>query len=68
MVHPSQFQLPWREAAWKVMVQRLDVMADACARLGAEPGLERLAELEKPVRGLAAQLQGHLDERAATAR
>jgi len=66
MVHPSQFQLPWREAAWKVMVQRLDVMADACARLGGEPGLERLAALEAPVRGLAARLQNHLDERAST--
>ena len=67
MVHPSQFQLPWREAAWKVMVQRLGVMADACARLGCEPGLERLAQLEAPVRGLAARLQNHLDERAAAA-
>src|SRR5215218_2733882 len=65
MVHPSQFLLPWREAAWKVMIQRLGVMADACARLGCEPGLERLVELEEPVRGLAARLQGHLDERAA---
>jgi hypothetical protein len=33
-------------------------------RLGGEPGLERLTELEEPVRGLAARLQGHLDERA----
>jgi hypothetical protein len=67
MVHPSQFLLPWREAAWKVMIQRLGVIADACVRLGCEPGLERLAELEEPVRGLAARLQGHLDERAAAA-
>jgi hypothetical protein len=65
MVHPSQYLLPWREAAWKVMAQRLDVMADSCVRLGCEPGLERLAELEEPVRGLAARLQGHLDGRAA---
>jgi hypothetical protein len=43
------------------------VMADACARLGGEPGLERLAELEAPVRGLAARLQNHLDERASAA-
>jgi hypothetical protein len=48
-----------------VMIQRLGVMADACARLGCEPGLERLVALEEPVRGLAARLQGHLDERAA---
>jgi hypothetical protein len=65
MVHPSQFLLPWREAGWKVMVQRLGEMADACVRLGCEPGLERLAELEEPIRGLAARLQGNLNERAA---
>ena len=47
------------------MIRRLGVMADTCVRLGCEPGLERLADLEKPVRGLAARLQGHLDERAA---
>jgi Ferritin-like len=64
MVHPSQFLLPWREAAWKVMIQRLGVMADACVRLGSEPDLERLTELEEPIRGLAARLQGHLAERA----
>jgi hypothetical protein len=67
MVHPSQFLLPWREAAWKVMIQRLGVMADACVRLGGEPGLGRLAELEVPVRGMSARLQAHLDERAAAA-
>ena len=65
MVHPSQFLLPWREAAWKVIVQRLGVMADACVRLGCEPRLERLAGLEEPVRNLAARLQAHLDERSA---
>jgi hypothetical protein len=67
MVHPSQFQLPWREAAWKVLIQRLGAMADACVRLGCEPGLGRLAELEAPVRGMSARLQAHLDERAAAA-
>jgi Ferritin-like len=65
MVHPSQFLLPWRQAAWKVMVQRLEGMADACVRLGGEPGLDRLAEVERTVRGIAARLQGHLDERTA---
>jgi hypothetical protein len=67
MVHPSQFLLPWREAAWKVMIQRLGLTADACVRLGGEPGLERLAQLEGPARGLAARLQRHLDERTTAA-
>jgi Ferritin-like len=68
MVHPSQFLLPYRQPAWKVMVRRLGDMADACVRLGGEPGLERLAALEPAARGLAAQLQAHLDRRAAAGR
>ena len=63
MIHPSQFLLPYREAAWKVMVQRLGEMADACARLGLEPGLGQVAELEPGVRAIAAGLRSHLDER-----
>jgi Ferritin-like len=63
MVDPSQFVLPHREAAWKVMVQRLGEMADACARLGLEAGLGQIAKLEPNVRAIAAGLQAHLDER-----
>jgi hypothetical protein len=66
MVHPSQFLLPWREAAWKVMAQRLGAMAEACVRLGREPGLAQVADLEGPVRGIAARLQAHLDKRATS--
>jgi Ferritin-like len=63
MVHPSQFVLPYREAAWKVMVQRLGEAADACARLGLEPGLAQVARLEPNIRAIAAGLQAHLDDR-----
>jgi hypothetical protein len=63
MVHPSQILLPYRPAAWKVMVQRLDALADTCARLGGGPGLDRVAGLEQAVRAIAARLQAHLDER-----
>jgi hypothetical protein len=63
MVDPSQFVLPHREAAWKVVVQRLGEMADACARLGLEAGLGQVAKLEPNVRAIAAGLQAHLDER-----
>jgi hypothetical protein len=63
MVHPSQFVLPYREAAWKVMVQRLGEMADACARLGLEAGLGQVAKLEANVQAIAAGLQAHLDQR-----
>jgi Ferritin-like len=63
MVDPSQFMLPYREAAWKVMVRRLGEIADACARLGLEPGLGRIAGLEPNVRAIAARLQTYRDER-----
>jgi len=63
MVHPSQFVLPYREAAWKVMVQRLGEMADACARLGREAGLSPVANLEANLQAIAAGLQAHLDGR-----
>jgi hypothetical protein len=63
MVDPSQFVLPYREAAWKVMVRRLGEIADACAELGIESGLDRIAELEANVRAIAAGLQAHLDRR-----
>jgi hypothetical protein len=63
MVHPSQFVLPYREAAWKVMVQRLGETAAACARLGLEPGLAQVAKLGPNIRAVAAGLQAHLDER-----
>jgi hypothetical protein len=42
-------------------------MADACVRLGREPGLGQITDLEQAVRGIAAGLQTHLDERAANA-
>jgi hypothetical protein len=63
MVHPSQCVLPYREAAWKVMVQRLGEMADACARLGRETGLGQVANLESNLQAIAAGLQAHLDRR-----
>jgi Ferritin-like len=63
MAHPSQFLLPYRQAAWKVIVQRLGEMADACARLGLEPGLGRVAELEPQLRAIAAGMRAHLDQR-----
>jgi len=63
MVHPTQFVLPYRAAAWTVMVQRLGEMADASARLGREAGLGQVAKLEANAQSIAAGLQAHLDQR-----
>jgi hypothetical protein len=64
MVHPSQLLLPFRQAALKVLARRLEDLAAACARLGADhPGLDRVAGLEGAVQGIAARLRAPLDER-----
>jgi hypothetical protein len=63
MVDPSQFVLPYREGALKVMVRRLGEIADACAELGLQPGLGRIAELAPDVGAIAARLRAHLDGR-----
>jgi hypothetical protein len=64
MVHPSQLLLPFRSAAWKVLTRRLEDLAGACARLGADhPGLDRVSGLEGAVRGIAGRLRAQLDER-----
>lgn len=65
MVHPSQFILPHREAAWKVIAQRLDEIAATCAGLRGEPGLpeavaERIAGLEPTVRAIAGRVRAGL--------
>jgi Ferritin-like len=64
MVHPSQVLLPDQQAAWTVIIQRLGELADACARLGLEPGLGQVAQLEPTIRTITASLHAHLDQRS----
>ena len=67
VVRPAYFVLPHREAAWKIINERLDGLAATCAALAQEPGLAALGDLAATLHTMAGDLGQHLDERAAAA-
>jgi Ferritin-like len=67
IVRPAYFVLPHREPAWKIINERLDVLAEACAALAQEPGLSTLSELAAKLASMAGDARKHLDERASAA-
>jgi hypothetical protein len=67
VVRPAYFVLPHREAAWKIINERLDGLAATCAALAQEPGLAALDDLAATLHTMAGDLGQHLDERAAAA-
>jgi len=66
IVRPAFFVLPHREAAWKILHERLETLAGVCAELAREPGLGVMAELEGNLRGMAGDLDQHLTARAGS--
>jgi hypothetical protein len=66
IVRPAFFILPHREAAWKILHERLETLAGVCAGLAHEPGLGVMAELEGNLRGMAGDLDQHLTARAGS--
>jgi hypothetical protein len=66
IVRPAFFVLPHREAAWKILHERLETLAGVCAGLAREPGLSVMTELEGNLRGMAADLDQHLTARAGS--
>ena len=65
MVRPAFFILPHREAAWKILHERLATLAGVCTGLAREPGLGVMTQLEGNLRGMAGDLERHLAIRAA---
>jgi len=57
--------LPPRQAAWKIISERLGVLTEACATIAQEPGLAALSDPADPLRSMAGDIRAHLDERAA---
>jgi hypothetical protein len=57
IVQPSFYVLPHREAAWRILAERLQRLADRADRLGATAGLARLAELGTDLRGMALDIE-----------
>ena len=67
IVRPAFFVLPHREAAWKILRERLATLGGVAANLAGEPGLGALKVMAGNLDGFARDLGGHLDARAARA-
>jgi hypothetical protein len=66
VVRPAFFVLPHRGAAWTILRERLDVLAEECTDLGKDPALGALAELGGTLGTMAGDLANHIGARAAT--
>jgi hypothetical protein len=56
IVQPSFYVLPHREAAWRIMAERLQ-LADRADRLSGTAGLAQLAELATDLHGMARDIE-----------
>jgi hypothetical protein len=62
---PGIFLLPHRDAAWKIIKERLDTLEQTCASLGKEAGLGALAQLAQNLHSIGQDLSELLTQRAA---
>jgi hypothetical protein len=53
IVQPSFYVLPHRQAAWRILAERLDELADRAERLSQGAGLGQLGEVATDLRGMA---------------
>jgi hypothetical protein len=53
IVQPSFYVLPHRQAAWRILTERLDELAGRAERLSTAAGLGNLTELAADLRGMA---------------
>ncbi len=57
IVQPSFYVLPHRQAAWRILAERLDELAGRAERLSGTAGLGQLAELTTDLRGMARDVE-----------
>jgi hypothetical protein len=67
IVRPAFFVLPHREAAWKILHERLETLASVSAGLAKEVSPNVMAKVEENLRGMAGDLDQHLKARARSA-
>lgn len=65
IVRPAFFVLPHREAAWKILHERLDTLGTVADELAREPKLRALADMAKNLHGFATDFDRALKARAA---
>src|SRR5919108_1121665 len=64
MVRPAFFVLPHREAAWKVLRERLEILGGVAHSLSKEPRLTALKDIAKNLRAFAGDFDRQLKARA----
>jgi hypothetical protein len=64
IVRPAFFVLPHREAAWKILHERLETLAEVTAGLAKEVSPDVMTKVEGNLHGFAGDLDGHLKARA----
>jgi hypothetical protein len=67
VVRPAFFVLPHREAAWKILRERLDFLAEAATTMAGEPRLGALSETAANLRSFSSDLGKHIEERTVAA-
>jgi hypothetical protein len=63
IARPAVFILPHRDAAWKIIKERLNVLEQTCASLGTEAGLGTLAQLAEKLHSIGHDVGQRLAER-----
>jgi hypothetical protein len=66
IVRPAFFVLPHRDAAWKILHERLETLADVAAGLANDVSHDVMTKIEGNLRGFAADLDHHLKARASS--
>ena len=66
IVRPAFFILPHREAAWKILHERLTTLAGVCAGLANNVVPDVMTKLEGNLRGMAGDLDQHMKARAGS--
>ena len=67
IVRPAFFVLPHRDAAWRILRERFETLADVSLKLADEPGLSGMKQIATNFEGFASDLARHLQARAAAA-
>ena len=67
IVRPAFFILPHRNAAWKILHERLETLAGVSAGLAKHVSPDVMTKLEENLRGMAGDLDQHLKARASSA-
>ena len=64
IVRPAFFVLPHREAAWKILRERMETLADVSAGLAKDVSPDVMTKVEGNLRAFAGDLDQHLKARA----